>query len=215
MERPRIRIVLTAGAQIKRSPVFENPDERYTDEDGEFIYKFRARIEPDLEGKMRLISALEDIQNGRITKILIAGGAKNFGRPLALIYLDWLNRYVRMGRIPYGSTDAIRGGVNTETDLEKTKKELDKSRFNGQLILYSSGYHFERRSIAKFKKRYPEGTIETVNAEEKVLERRNLFGRIVPKILTVEHLSAMRARNRKMDKLPQFALNLGAYLLRR
>lgn len=227
MERLTYGVVLTAGSQIKKSPVFDNQDERFVDEDGEFIYRHRSRIEPDLEGKMRLISALEDLENGRIEKILIAGGARNFNRPLASIYLEWLNRYVEMGRISPGSVEEVKGGVNTETDLEKTTKMLKSKKFEGEIILYSSGYHFERRSISRYKKRFKMGQVVTQASETKIQERHRNYRRqskdrsgenrppLPWRILSPRHLEAMRARNRMMDKIPQPILDFGAYLLRR
>lgn len=66
----RIGVVLTAGSQIKNSPVFDNPDERFVDEDGEFIFKRRSRIEPDLEDKIRPASArsLETYKYNKIAR---------------------------------------------------------------------------------------------------------------------------------------------------
>lgn len=212
MERVPTGIVLTAGSQTKESPIWIRNREKLISAGSVAV---RTRIEPDLEGKLRLLAALTDLQSGLISRLIVAGGAKNNSVPLARIYCAWLDRYANMGKIYPHQIIELKGGVNTETDLNKAKQKLKKESYSGNLRLYSSGYHFERKSIDTFKKHFPEVDISTTVAEIKIQERRPIYGQIMGRILTPEHIANMRARNRKMDRMPQFALNLGAYILRR
>lgn len=228
-EQPVYGVVLTAGARRKRAADFAHP---WIDEDGEAIYPWKYRIEPGLEGKMRLLAALTDLVDGRVSKIFIAGGARNYHQPLANIYFDYAQRLVRRYGLSSDQVVVIEGGVNTETDLEKTKKALRKEGFRGDIVLYSSGYHFERRSIERFRRKFKLGNVETQAAETKIQKRHRLYQKLHPYIdpqtkdiidwrplswliLNPNHLSAMRARNKKMDRIPQLALNIGAYIARR
>ena len=207
MERPRYGVVLTAGSKEKTLGGY--------------------RLEPDPEGKMRLIAGLHDLVNGKLDKLYIAGGARNFGTPLANIYTQYAKRFVERYQLSPDMVIEVKGGVNTETDMEKTKRLLKKENFRGDLSIYSSGYHFERESINNFIRKFSMGTVFTLASETRIQERHNLYryqpnnndGKKMPplpwRILNPDHLSKMRGRNRNMDRLPQFALNLGAYLLRR
>lgn len=200
-------IVLTAGSQKKQSP------------------SGVERIEPDLEGKMRSLSALHDLVGGRIRGILVAGGARNHGIPLARIYKSYLDRFQSHYDLEEDQIVEIKGGVSTPSDLRKTREELKNRQYLGDLVVYSSGYHFERNSINDFVFEYviklQRGHISLTKAEEKILERHRFYrafkdkGLISERILTPEHVEAMRTRNQRVDRFPGFVSEIGAYLMRR
>jgi len=70
-----IGILLTAGSQEK--------------------LRGGQRIEPDLEGKVRALGALDDLANGKIDRLFVVGGAKAHDRPHAEHYKNFLRRFTR------------------------------------------------------------------------------------------------------------------------
>ena len=224
MERPVWGIVLTAGSQEKSSPVFCNPKFRYVDEDGEFIYKLRQRIEPDLEGKLRLIPAIDALAKGQIDRILIAGGALNHDTPLARIYTDWAKRFtgrINREREKHGlaslhenSIVEVVGGVHTPSDLSKAKKLLEKNGWLAKLKIFSSRYQFLRRAVKDFIRDYQYGEVETIPSEVAIKSRHRLYSDISEKILTEEFVENMIERNAKIDNYPKFIEHIAAYASR-
>lgn len=203
--RERVGIVLTAGSDIKRAPVYSNP---YIDDDGERIYPWSYRLEPDIEGKMRSIAAIDDLVTGKISKIYIAGGAPNYGKPLANIYFEYLNRFVKRYNLRSDQIVEVFGGINTLSDLSETKATLERKKFTGDLVLYSSGYHLDRNSSQNFAREYKKGEVSFVHAEARIKNRHRLYGEagrrlklgpIGERVLTPMFLEQMYARNRKVD----------------
>lgn len=223
MEREVYGVVLTAGSQIKRSPVFEDS---YTN--GQLTSHYRERIEPDREGKMRFLSGLDDLQKGKISRLLIAGGAKNHGIPLSKIYLNYAKRFLKRYNLPQDSIQQVLGGTNTLSDLDKTKRYLEEEELEVNLNLYSSSYHLERKSIRDFLKKFKNCYISFVEAEDKIEERHRFYGEsgrslelgpVSERILTSEFVETMRTRNKRVDLLNRFhatwIVQTGSYLLRR
>ncbi len=224
MERPVYGVVLTAGSQVKESPNFLNPTKRYVDDDGEFIFRLQKRIEPDLEGKMRLIPAIEALSNGEIDRLLIAGGAKNHDTPLARIYTNWTKRFearinarrdkLGLAAIHADSIVEVRGGVHTPSDLAKTKNLLERLGWNANLVLYSSGYQFLRRAVKDFTRDYSLGSVSGVPSEVAILRRHRFYKHTIAKILPNEFVEEMIRRNQKVDKYPKIVEHVAAYLVR-
>jgi len=194
-------IVLTAGSQIKTGGGY--------------------RIEPDLEGKMRSLAALQDLATGRIHGILVAGGARNYGRPLAEIYTNYLVPFLNRYNFSPDQIVEVKGGVNTPSDLRKTTRFLRRVDYHGDIILYSSSYQFERRAIKRFIERFELGRVSLEPAETKILERHRFYGAyygrypylgsIAERILTAEFVEAMRIRNQDIDRFPESIEYAGAY----
>lgn len=224
MERPVYGVVLTSGSQIKESPNFLNPSQRYIDEDGEFIFRLQRRVEPDIEGKIRLIPAIEALSMGKIDRLLIAGGARNNDIPLARIYTDWVKGFenaINLRRSKLGlaaiHTDSIievKGGVHTPSDLAKTEKMLEQRGWNADLILFSSSHQFLKRAVKDFMQSYSLGEVRTVSSDAEILGRHRLYPSIASKILSPEFIEEMVRRNHKIDKYPKIVENVAAYLVR-
>ncbi len=224
MERPVYGVVLTSGSQIKESPNFLNPSQRYVDEDGEFIFRLQRRVEPDLEGKIRLIPAIEALSVGKIDRLLIAGGARNHDIPLARIYTNWAKGFetvinirrnkLGLAAIHEDSIVEVRGGVHTPSDLAKTEKTLEQRGWNADIILFSSNYQFLRRAVKDFMQSYSLGQVRTVSSDVEILGRHRLYPGIVAKVLPHEFIEEMIMRNHKIDKYPKIVENAAAYLVR-
>lgn len=224
MERPVYGVVLTAGSQIKESPNFLNPKRRYVDEDGEFIFWLQKRVEPDLEGKMRLIPAMEALSKGEIDRLLIAGGARNYDFPLAGIYTRWAKGFenainsrrdkLGLAAIHEDSIVEVRGGVHTPSDLAKTEKMLEQKGWNANLILFSADYQFLRRAVKDFMQNYSLGQVETVSSDMAILRRHRFYQEIIARVLPHEFVEGMIRRNENIDKYPKIIEHIAAYLAR-
>jgi len=120
----RIGIVLTAGVVQK---------ERFG----------RTIKEPDKEGKVRCLGALDDFVNGEIKSIVVSGGLLLYGEPTSKPYVDYLRRQARRYKFNPEGIKRIPGRSNTSTDLKRAVKILGHRQM-GNSDIYTSGYHLER-----------------------------------------------------------------------
>jgi len=111
-----------------------------------------GKIIPDLEGKKRLLLALEDLINGVAQKVIITGGKiQGIPTPLGKIYGDYareiLQRYSRIYEdrefLP-SQIEAFTGGGETISDVEEVIQALEKRGEEEDLILYTSKWHVPR-----------------------------------------------------------------------
>ena len=94
----RIGVILTAGVQKKT--------------------RGGDRIEPDLEGKIRLLQALDDLAEGRLDKVVVTGGAVKFGKGEADYYAEYLNRKRQAINPDLPPIQSVTKGIETESDLK-------------------------------------------------------------------------------------------------
>ena len=213
-------VVLTAGAQVKKSP-FWLEEKKVTDQSGTVM--MGKRIEPDPEGKMRVLAALHDLLNGRIDRILLAGGSRvednssdeSVYVPLAHIYARYLKRLTKVHNLNPRRVQIVNGGVNTSTDLKKTKALLKKRRLPNDVRVYSTSYQLRRRAVRRFLQD-KDLDVHLERAELKIIERHKRPGivKIIDRILTKEHLDEMRKISFASEFLPPFVWDPTVYILR-
>lgn len=204
MERLTLGVVLTAGSQEKQ--------------------RGGHRIEPDLEGKLRIIPAIDELSNGQIDRILIAGGAKNYNTPLAHIYLEYAKRFtgrINRRRNELGLTNIqedtlieVKGGIHTASDLAKTKQFILDKDWYANIKLNSSGYQLKRRAIKDFIKNYHLGDVTIIPSEAELPRRHPLYKRVAERVLPIEFVNIMIERNSKIDKYPKYVEHVAAYFVR-
>ena len=212
-------VVLTAGAQVKKSP-FWLEEKKVTDQSGKVM--MGKRIEPDPEGKMRALAALHDLLNGRIDRILLAGGSRvednssdeSVYVPLAHIYARYLKRLTKAHSLNPRLIQIVNGGVNTSTDLRKTKVLL-KKRIPKNVRVYSTSYHLRRKTVRRFLQD-KDLDVRLEKAELKIIERykRPVIFKIIDRILTKEHLGEMKRISFASELLPSFVWDPAVYILR-
>ena len=185
--------------------------------------------EPDLEGKVRTLAAIEDLENSAITDLIIAGGMRFHNQSLGEIYRNYAVRFTsKVTQVSF-----VEGGIETGSDLRQAlySQKGDKKSANDQIVVYSSGFHGQRaREICR-----REGIdVVTVAAEEKILQRWNkvktsLLGKwfgidyysLVDMIFNREFIQRMQYRERivrsvlRLDDVPIVGahLKLGSRLI--
>lgn len=165
------------------------------------------RIEPDMEGKIRTLAAIEDLRIGVIRKIMIAGGQPAFAAPLAEIYCNYTRRY----GLTDDQVEIYAAGMETGSDIRGAVQVLATENADDNLVVYSSGYHLGRAKDILERKGY---TIATVPAEQKTLERWNKmktkllekwFGfdqqQVISSVYSNEFVTYMAAREEKVKKV--------------
>ena len=213
-------IVLTGGAQMKRTPDFAHPS---IGKGEKCTYPWKYRIEPDLEGKIRALAALHDLLTSKIDRILVVGGSKVENVPqkkqsyisLAQIYASYLRRFARIYNFNPRLIQYLKGGINTSTDLNKAENFLKKRRKNTQSRVYSTSYHLRRKAVRRFKNN-PSIPVYLEQAELKIVQRhkRPMMVKILDRILTKEHLDEMRRISFASEFLPSLFWNPAVYVLR-
>ena len=202
----RLGIVLTAGAEWKRSPILDSSGVRQVDSSGKIIYG--QRLVPILEGQLRSMVAFRGLTCGNINGLIIVGGALKHGRPEADIYRDYLLPCAVRKGIDPNSLMVIKGGRNTDSDLELVRRLLVESNYRGTLAIYSSGYHLVTRPVIEFVKRLKcQATLERV-------EEDSTYRRIAQRIFTPAYIAKQEERYHRRDYFPSRIRRVAAHLLR-
>lgn len=168
----RIGILLTAGAVEKTGGGY--------------------RIEPNPEGKIRAIGALDDFTNGRISKVYVLGGQVMFGEPLSAPYVDYLKRFSQRYGYSRDLIQRLPGAVDTTSDLKKATEELPKEEIRNAVI-YSNEFHLESAAMAMSTFGL---NAETRPTDQITKARHHLYPKVVDRILSTDFLAEMEKRER-------------------
>ena len=103
----------------------------------------RTIKEPDKEGKVRCLGALDDFVKGEIKSIVVSGGLLLYGEPTSKPYVDYIRRQTRRYSFDPERIKRIPGRSTTTTDLKRAVEILGHRQMENSDI-YTSGYHLER-----------------------------------------------------------------------
>ena len=168
----RIGVLLTAGAQEKTNG--------------------GLRIEPDPEGKIRAIGALDDLIKGRITQICVLGGQTMYGQPLSSHYAAYLSRFSHRYGFPEDRIQRLLGAVDTTSDIKRATEELPREELENAVI-YSNEFHLESAAITMSTFGF---NVETRPTDKITKARHHLYPKVVDRILTEDFLDKMEKRER-------------------
>lgn len=168
----RIGILLTAGAVEKTQGGY--------------------RIEPNPEGKIRAVGALDDFVNGRVTKVYVLGGQVMHGEPLSTHYVDYLRRFSQRYAYSRESIQRLPGAVDTTSDLKKATEELPKEELENAVI-YSNKFHLESAAMAMSTFGF---NVETRPTDQITKARHHLYPKVVDRVITEDFLADMNKRER-------------------
>ena len=202
----RLGIVLTAGAERKRSPILDSAGVRQVDSSGNIIYG--QRLMPILEGQLRSMVALRGLACGNIDGLIIVGGALKDGRPEADIYREYLLPCAERRGIDPSHLMVIKSGRNTDSDLDHLRRLLMEFNYGGTLAIYSSGYHLAAKPVQEFVKKLKCQTIF-----ERV-EEDSTYKRVAKRIFTPAYVAKQEKRYRRRDYFPSRVRKVVAYFIR-
>ncbi|OGD85336.1 hypothetical protein A2164_04565 [Candidatus Curtissbacteria bacterium RBG_13_35_7] len=156
------------------------------------------RIEPNLEGKVRALGALDDLANEQIDTLFVVGGAKSYDKPLARYYKNFLRRFIKRYNLTEGSIEELPGGVETGSDLKAVIKQLQSLGLDKNLRIYSTGFHLERAQkimkILGYK-------VTVISTEDLTRTRSKKHPGVVDNIITPEFIEEMNEREKRIMRL--------------
>jgi len=180
-EEPRaktIGILLTAGSQEKTRGGY--------------------RIEPDLEGKVRALGALDDLAHRQIDRLFVVGGQQSQDRPVSEHYKRFLKRFINRYNLDEQAIEDLPGGVDTGSDLKKAAEELRNMGLDHSLRIYSTSFHLKRASTVMKSLGYK---VETISTEDLTKSRSKRHPKVVDSIITPEFLKRMNDREKRILRI--------------
>src|SRR3989344_2975642 len=175
----RIGIILTAGVQEKTRGGY--------------------RVEPDLEGKIRSLLALQDLKLGAVDRLIVTGGQPVFGKGVAEHYASYLNRKLSAINLDLPQVQAVTDVIETESDLKAVSEFIKK---DDRVIIYSSAYHLRRKAASTLNRL---GFLTAKDPSERRLkEKDRRYERIINGVLNPRFVLYQNIRGIIIDLLPYF-----------
>ncbi len=194
-ESKRVGILLTAEARRTKR--------RTTEKEGVVM---PPRVVPDLEGKMRMLAAVEDLRNGVIDELIITGGASTESEVTAETMLKTARGFARKGREENdelaGKIRTVSSGAETYTDLKAVFKDIGREEGVDATLVYTSPYHIDRAATFCESMGFMGVFVDT---PKKVLERwkegkRHEGVKWLDEFLKGDYMKARRKREEKTKK---------------
>lgn len=150
------------------------------------------RVEPNPEGKIRAIGALDDLAKGNINRIYVLGGQISYGEPLSTHYVNFLKRFGHKYNLPKDAIQRLPGAVDTTSDLKRATKDLPASKLKNAVI-YSNEFHLESAALAMQTFGFD---TETCPTDQITRSRHPLYPKVIDRIMTEDFLAEMKKRER-------------------